>query len=255
MTGIIIRIQTRDGTLLITIPADVAGDVSVDIDGERAAITTQNGQVVTVAVPPGQHEKLQVTIGGVTLLTDADSGFEIEAGGELPIVARFIGDPSDESDPPSLAAAPFDADDAARFQAEWAEHLGVDVETTNSIGMTFRLIPPGEFLMGSTEEEAQEYIDEIERLDAVNNYAYDTRITYEKPQHTVRLSRPFALGVHEVTQGQYEAVMEANPSAFSHGGAKSGRVSNVDTSQLPVETMGWIDAIEILQSTGASGKA
>ncbi len=106
--GIIIRLKTQDGTLLITIPADVAGDVSVDIDGERAAITTQNGQVVTVAVPPGQHEKLQITIGGVTLLTDADTGFEIEAGGELPIVARLIparprppgnGNPLTEADP------------------------------------------------------------------------------------------------------------------------------------------------------------
>ncbi len=144
----------------------------------------------------------------------------------------------------STAVAPFDVDEAARYQAEWAEHLGVDVETTNSIGMTFRLIPPGEFLMGSTDEEAQQYTAEIARLDAVNNYAYDTRITYETPQHAVSLSRPFALGIHEVTQGQFEAVMQANPIAFSHGGEESGRVSNVDTSELPVETMSWIDTIE-----------
>jgi formylglycine-generating enzyme required for sulfatase activity len=34
-------------------------------------------------------------------------------------------------------------------------HLGVPVEYENSIGMKFRLIPPGEFLMGSTPEEIE----------------------------------------------------------------------------------------------------
>ena len=29
----------------------------------------------------------------------------------------------------------------------------------------------------------------------------------EKPQHRVRITRPFYLGVYEVTQAQYEAVM------------------------------------------------
>ena len=35
-------------------------------------------------------------------------------------------------------------------QEAWAKHLGVPVEYTNSIGMKFVLIPPGEFMMGST---------------------------------------------------------------------------------------------------------
>jgi formylglycine-generating enzyme required for sulfatase activity len=37
-------------------------------------------------------------------------------------------------------------------QAAWAKHLGVEVESENSIGIKFVLIPPGEFDMGSTEE-------------------------------------------------------------------------------------------------------
>jgi formylglycine-generating enzyme required for sulfatase activity len=36
----------------------------------------------------------------------------------------------------------------------------------------------------------------------------------EKDQHEVTLSKPFYVGVTEVTQAQYEVVMEANPSAF-----------------------------------------
>jgi len=37
----------------------------------------------------------------------------------------------------------------------------------------------------------------------------------EKPQHRVRLTRPYLPGVHEVTQGQYRAVTGANPSDFT----------------------------------------
>jgi FkbM family methyltransferase len=52
-------------------------------------------------------------------------------------------------------AAPFDAAQAKRHQVEWAAYLKVPVEFTNSIGMKFRLIPPGEFTMGMTKEEAE----------------------------------------------------------------------------------------------------
>ncbi|HXT59992.1 MAG TPA: hypothetical protein VN699_15240, partial [Pirellulales bacterium] len=54
---------------------------------------------------------------------------------------------------PADAIIPFDADEAAAHQQAWAKHLGVPAEYTNSIGMKFVLIPPGEFLMGSTPEE------------------------------------------------------------------------------------------------------
>src|SRR5262249_35327105 len=54
---------------------------------------------------------------------------------------------------PPLAVAPFDAKKAKEHQYAWAKHLGVDTEITNSIGMKLRLIPPGEFLMGSSPEQ------------------------------------------------------------------------------------------------------
>ena len=40
-----------------------------------------------------------------------------------------------------------------RHQDAWAKHLGVETEITNSIGMKLRLIPPGEFTMGSSAAE------------------------------------------------------------------------------------------------------
>jgi hypothetical protein len=54
---------------------------------------------------------------------------------------------------PPPAKAPFDAAQAKVHQAVWARYLGVPVEQKNSIGMPLVLIPPGEFLMGSTPEQ------------------------------------------------------------------------------------------------------
>ncbi len=81
----------------------------------------------------------------------------------------------------------------------------------NTIGMNLVLIPAGEFLMGSPESDSS---------------AWDG----EKPQHLVRISRPFYLGVTEVTQAQYEGVMGTNPSRFKG-------------AQLPVEGVSWEDAV------------
>jgi hypothetical protein len=61
---------------------------------------------------------------------------------------------------PAPAIAPFDAAKAKEHQDAWAKHLGVEVEMENSIGMKFMLIPPGEFDMGSTEEEVVKLLEE-----------------------------------------------------------------------------------------------
>jgi uncharacterized protein (TIGR02996 family) len=73
---------------------------------------------------------------------------------------------------------------------------GLPVRLVNGLGMEFRLIPPGTFLMGSPESEPGRYDD-------------------EGPQHMVELTRPFYLGVYPVTQREYEAVMGHNPSHFT----------------------------------------
>jgi len=51
------------------------------------------------------------------------------------------------------------------------------------------------------------------------------------PKHEVTISKPFYMGVTEVTQAQYQAVMGTNPSNFK--GAAN-----------PVETVSWNDATE-----------
>ncbi len=101
-------------------------------------------------------------------------------------------------------------------QAEiFVENLGRGVE------LEMVSISGGSFLMGSPESEKQ-------------------RFNWESPQHRVNVP-PFFLGKYPVTQKQYEAVMEKNPSRFKG-------------ANRPVENVSWNDATEfcrrLSQKTG-----
>ena len=80
------------------------------------------------------------------------------------------------------------------------------------VTMKLALIPAGEFMMGSPPGE-------------------EDRDDDQGPQHHVRITKPFYMGMHEVTQEQYEAVMGADPSHFKG-------------KDRPVETVSWNDAAE-----------
>ena len=95
---------------------------------------------------------------------------------------------------------------------------------TNTLGMKLALIPAGEFMMGSPADDK------------------DAR-DWEKPQHRVRITRPFYLGVHEVKQAEYLSVMGVNPSVFSAKGQGQDRVVGRSTAHYPVENVSWLDAV------------
>ncbi len=132
------------------------------------------------------------------------------------------------SSPPPLAVAPFDARQAKEHQQAWAKHLGVSVETTNSIGMKFVLIPPGEFDMGSTEGEVAKLSVEAQAWREADWII--RRLKTETPRHRVRITKPFYLGASEVTQTEYERVVGNNPSKFK------------DDPTRPVEMVNWDEA-------------
>ena len=85
----------------------------------------------------------------------------------------------------------------------------IAVDVGNAATLEMVLIPAGEFLMGSPDSETRARDD-------------------EKPQHRVRITKPFYLGKYPVTQEQWEAVMGRNPSQFK--GPKN-----------PVENVSWED--------------
>ncbi|HZG53908.1 MAG TPA: formylglycine-generating enzyme family protein, partial [Pyrinomonadaceae bacterium] len=75
---------------------------------------------------------------------------------------------------------------------------------TNTIGMLLTKIPAGEFLMGSTHADPEANDD-------------------ERPQHRVRIRKPFLMGVHEVTVGQFRRFVEE--TGYQTEGERNGRGS------------------------------
>ncbi len=90
----------------------------------------------------------------------------------------------------------------------------------NAIGMKLVLVPSGEFSMGSDKDEPE-----------------------EKPRHRVRITKPFYLGLTEVTQQEYWDVMGTNPSRFSATGEEKDKVPGKATGRHPVEQVSWDDAV------------
>jgi formylglycine-generating enzyme required for sulfatase activity len=105
-------------------------------------------------------------------------------------------------------------------------------KVTNSIGMKLKLIPKGKFRMGSPRFEAN-------------------RGANEGPRHQVQISKPFYMGVYEVTQAQYQKVMGTNPSFFSETGGGSDKVADLSTDTFPVETVSWHEAVEFCKKLSA----
>jgi len=83
------------------------------------------------------------------------------------------------------------------------------------VTMKLALVPAETFIIGSPKSVAE-------------------RFDNERPQHMVTIRRPFYMGVTEVTQEQYQAVMGKNPSKFK--GAKS-----------PVDSISWRGAAAFCQ--------
>jgi formylglycine-generating enzyme required for sulfatase activity len=94
------------------------------------------------------------------------------------------------------------------------------VDLGKGVKLEMVLIPAGEFMMGSPDSDKDALQDR------------------EKPQHRVRITKPFYLGKYLVTQEQWEAVMRSNPSHFK--GPKN-----------PVETVSWDDCQKFLGKLNA----
>jgi len=92
---------------------------------------------------------------------------------------------------------------------------GTDVQ------ILMKLIPAGAFNMGSPNDEVDRYLN-------------------EGPRHLVTISEPYYVGVYEVTQEQWDAVMGTNPS----GSVASGN---------PVEKVSWNDCQDFITELNRKG--
>ncbi len=121
---------------------------------------------------------------------------------------------------PKPAIAPFDAAEAERYQEEWAAYLKVPVEYTNSLGIKFRLIPPGEFQMGSTSDE----IADGPAGASGGRCPLDWSRQGGGPSASGDLTRPFYLAATEVTQSAVQKGHRFQSVAFlGRGKGQTGR--------------------------------
>jgi len=103
---------------------------------------------------------------------------------------------------------------------------------TNSIGMKFKDIPSGSFVMGTQKPNCNENdpFTDPKQIEKCLSTVYKS----ETPAHRVSVEG-FYMGETEVTQGQWYAVMGNNPSKFKTG-----------NRDMPVEQVSYYDAKEFI---------
>jgi len=217
----VLRVKTSHGMIeLVNLPKDA----EVFVDGEEVAVTWPGGgKPAVVTVTAGKH-KIKVKKDGIEI-----SGHEltVQAEGKEKFTVRFVPPPKllnelpKDDDADSTRTAKKDARPDASPAIKTASSPG---SFENSIGMTLKRIPAGEFFMGAPDDDIEAGKD-------------------EKPSHRVRISKPFYLGICEVTQAQYEAVMGNNPSHFSANGEGKDKIAGQSTDRYPVENVSWLDAV------------
>jgi formylglycine-generating enzyme required for sulfatase activity len=125
--------------------------------------------------------------------------------------------------------------------------------------MKLVIVPPGEFLMGSSDAERGKLLDESR---AKNQGPGEAFIQSEGPQHRVKITRPFYLGMYEVTRNQYRQFVDATGHESTDGvngkrggfNRSAGRIEQgpeyawqnpgfVQSDTHPVVNVGWEDAV------------
>ena len=106
----------------------------------------------------------------------------------------------------------------------------------NSFGMEFVNLPAGSFMMGSSEANVGESFAQGRKdYGEVERAWFDN----EKPQHKVTFADGFWIGKTEVTQAQWAAVMNDNPS------------NNKGCDDCPVERVSWESAKKFVEKLNA----
>ena len=261
LLGVVFYLETLKGTIRIEINDP---DIKVALD-EKGATFQGVDKKHSVRVQAGSHG-LTITRGDLTFHTDefvltkgenvrlsvkylegkvevvdTVSGKLLGKGAISPAIPQVAstGWHGWPKDAPKPAIAPFNSKQARKHQEDWAAYLGVPVEYENSIKMKFVLIPPGEFMMGSTNAEIETALIAGEK----NEY-FKEHVRSELPRHKVTLTTPIYLAIHEVTQTQYRQVMAMNPSHFADSGPGKDAVANLNTQNHPVESLSWNDAAQ-----------
>ncbi len=111
-------------------------------------------------------------------------------------------------------------------------------------------IPEGEFLMGSTPEEANAaYQDAKLRSSMLEQHTFDA----ELPQHQVYLSA-YEISRYEITNAQYRAFVAAmnRPTPRGHNGEETWADETLNGDTQPIVGVTWFDAQAFAEWIGGS---
>lgn len=122
---------------------------------------------------------------------------------------------------------------------------------TNSIGMQFVWISPGQFVMGKFQPPyPKPPVDSHHEGEKTNSHSSYQAKDFERAEELARrdaregflatIPRAFYIGRFEVTQGQWKKIMGKNPAVFQ------GSLIKRSSDNLPVENITWEDAQEFM---------
>jgi len=249
--GVFLSIQTPYGEVAVSFAGGVKPDdvrIEVKRNGDVQIADSQNGWSIDVIEGEysvqlkGGNDRFDINQRSVKVIRKKKTVVTVTLK-PLTTVANSAANPQspipNPKSPPARAIAPFTAAEANGHQRVWANRLGVPVEYSNSIGMKFVLIPPGEFVMGQSAADAAAVAALHPKEDLWKRAAESSA-----PAHRVRLTEPFYLGVFEVTQKEYQRITGKNPAHFSAGGPGQAAVAGVETGEFPVESVDFAAAGE-----------
>lgn len=192
-------------------------------EGSRCSAACRKGDPLAVCASPPRFSSALWDSGGLALATRIKLTVLINSSVVLALGLILSADASEADSQKGTAgtevakSATYAAleglapgsEDAQDRQKAAAKNLPLEIRLKKT-GLTFRLIPAGEYQTGSATDEAGRDNDE--------------------KQKSATIETPFYLGKFEVTQGQWEQVMGANPCEFKDAG-----------KDAPVEQVSWRD--------------
>jgi formylglycine-generating enzyme required for sulfatase activity len=195
---------TTGGTTITLTGTNLTGATSVAVGGSAATnVQVVNSTTVTAVTPVGTAGPRDVTV-------MTPGGTATRTGGFVYGVPSWATLVETAPDPAIVTDAALRAAIAAAGYAWRVRDNATQIEMV--------LIPPGSFEMGCSPSK------------------WWGCTSAESPVHTVTLTQPFYMGRYEVTQAQWTAQMESNPSNFQ---SASAQVPAEQVPNRPVEQVSW----------------